>query len=147
LVTGFVRQHILSLPRSVRKRIIFEEVARLLDVPGGEKIVGEGYAQLRKFRCWVISIIQQYAQFKQARLRPVIMGNAKQFFLLRQGDRSDLEALAKDIGLPESAVAAIHKYPLPEQLAASQRHSSICYFVPTAEPPFCGTLRHYAKAA
>lgn len=147
LVTGFVRQHILSLPRSVRKRIIFEEVARLLDVPGGEKIVGEGYAQLRKFRCWVISIIQQYAQFKSARLRPVIMGNAKQFFLLRQGDRSDLEALAKDIGLPESAVSAIHKYPLPEQLAAADRHSSICYFVPTAEPPFCGTLRHYAKSA
>jgi hypothetical protein len=142
LITGFARQHVLALPRAVRKRIIFEEVARFLDVPGGEKIVAESYAQLRKFNCWAISIVQQYARFQQARLRPVVMGNAKQFFLLRQGDRADLEALAHDIGLPESTFEAIQRYPLPEQLPAGARYSSICYFAPAAEPPFCGTLRH-----
>jgi type IV secretory pathway VirB4 component len=63
LISGFARQHILALPRSRRKRIIFEEVARFLDVPGGEKIVAESYAQLRKFNCWAVSIVQQYARF------------------------------------------------------------------------------------
>jgi hypothetical protein len=147
LVTGFVRQHILSLPRDVRKRVIFEEGARFLGVPGGAQIMEESYAQLRKFNCWAISIFQQYAKFRESQLRAAVIGNAKQFFILRQGDRTDLEALARDIGLPESAIEVIMRYPLPEQLAPDQRHSSICYFVPAAEPPFCGTLRHYTRAA
>ncbi|MDP3069647.1 MAG: hypothetical protein Q8N18_05130 [Opitutaceae bacterium] len=146
LISGFSRQHILSLPRAQRKRIIFEELARFLDVPGGEKIVAEGYAQLRKFNCWVVSIVQQYARFKQSRVRPAVIGNAKQFFLLRQADRTDIADLAHDLGLPESAVEAIQQYPMPEQLPATGRYSSVCYFLPTAQPPQCGTLRHIQAA-
>ena len=99
-------------------------------------------ALLRAPRC-LISVFQQYAHFSDDELRAVIVGNAKQFFLLRQGDRADLEALARDIGLPESTFEAIQRYPLPEQLPAEERHSSVCYFAPAAEPPFCGTLRHF----
>jgi type IV secretion system protein TrbE len=143
LVSGFARQHILALPRAKRKRIIFEEVARFLDVPGGEKIVGESYAQLRKFNCWAVSIVQQYARFKTSRVRSAVMGNAKQFFVMRQSDRSDLVDLSQDLGLPESALDVIQRYPLPEQLPADQRHSALCYFAPTVQPPLCGTLRHY----
>lgn len=143
LVAGFARQHILSLPKEVRKRIVYEEAARFLGVPGGRKLIAESYAQLRKFNCWAISVFQQYAHFSNDELRAVIVGNAKQFFLLRQGDRADLEALARDIGLPESTFEAIQRYPLPEQLPAEERHSSVCYFAPAAEPPFCGTLRHF----
>jgi hypothetical protein len=142
LISGFARQHILALPRALRKRIIFEEVARFLDVPGGEQIVAESYAQLRKFNCWAVSIVQQYARFKTSRVRSAVIGNAKQFFLMRQADRSDLAELAVDLALPESAVEAIQHYPMPEQLPAEQRHSSLCYFLPTAQPPQCGTLRH-----
>lgn len=147
LISGFARQHILSLPRTVRKRIIFEEVGRLLDVPGGEQIVSESYAQLRKHRCWAVSIVQQYARFKQSRVRSAVIGNAKQFFFLRQSDRSDLEDLGRDLGLPESAVDAIQRYPLPEQLPANARYSSMCYYLPTSEPPQCGTIRHVEAAA
>lgn len=143
LISGFARQHLLALPRSVRKRIVFEEVSRFLEVPGGERIVAEGYAQLRKFNCWVVSIVQQYARFRQSRVRSAVIGNAKQFFLMRQADRGDLAELARDLALPESAVEAIQQYPLPEQLPAESRHSSICYFLPTAQPPQCGTLRHF----
>jgi hypothetical protein len=146
LISGFSRQHILTLPRAQRKRIVFEEVARFLDVPGGEKIVAEGYAQLRKFNCWVVSIVQQYARFKQSRVRPAVIGNAKQFFLLRQADRADIADLAHDLALPESAVEAIQQYPMPEQLPAAGRYSSVCYFLPTAQPPQCGTLRHIQAA-
>jgi hypothetical protein len=145
LISGLGRQHILALPRSQRKRILFEELARFLDTPGGEDIVGESYAQLRKHNCWAVSVIQQYARFKDSRVRSAIIGNAKQFFLLRQNDRSDLADLARDLPLPETALAAIQRYPLPEQLPADRRHSSLCYFNPTAQPPQCGTLRHFQE--
>jgi hypothetical protein len=144
LISGFTRQHIITLPRHLWKRIIFEEAARFLDVPGGEKIMGEGYAQLRKFNCWIISIVQQYSKFKSTRIRPVIMGNSKQFFLMRQFDRSDLEDISKDIQLPEVMIDAVQHYPLPEQQAANQKFSSLCYYSPTVQPPLCGTLRHIA---
>ncbi|MEZ0300011.1 MAG: VirB4 family type IV secretion system protein [Candidatus Methylacidiphilales bacterium] len=142
LISGFTRQHIITLPRALWKRIIFEEVARFLDVPGGEKIVAESYAQLRKFNCWTLSIVQQYSKFKSTRIRPVIMGNSKQFFLMRQFDRSDLQDIAQDIQLPEVTIDAIQNYPLPEQQAADSRFSSLCYYSPTVQPPLCGTIRH-----
>jgi type IV secretion system protein TrbE len=142
LISGFARQHILALPRAQRKRVVFEEVARFLDVPGGEAIVAESYAQLRKFNCWTVSIVQQYARFRASRVRAAVIGNAKQFLLMRQADRSDLQDLARDIPLPESLMDVIPGYPLPEQQAPGQRHSSACYFLPTATPPQCGTLRH-----
>lgn len=144
LISGFARQHILSLPRASRKRIIFEEVSRFLDVPGGEQIVAESYAQLRKFNCWAVSIVQQYARFKASRVRSAVIGNAKQFFLMRQSDRGDLADLATDLGLPETALDAIQRYPMPEQLPADRRYSSVCLFTPTTQPPQCGTLRHIA---
>jgi hypothetical protein len=142
LISGFTRQHIITLPRALWKRIIFEEVARFLDVPGGEKIVAESYAQLRKFNCWTISIVQQYSKFKSTRIRPVIMGNSKQFFLMRQFDRSDLEDISHDIHLPEVTIDAVQHYPLPEQQAAGQKFSSICYYSPTTQPALCGTIRN-----
>jgi hypothetical protein len=144
LISGFARQHILSLPRATRKRIVFEEVSRFLDVPGGEQIVAESYAQLRKFNCWAVSIVQQYARFKASRVRSAVIGNAKQFFLMRQSDRGDLSDLAADLGLPETALDAIQRYLMPEQLPEDRRHSSVCLFTPTTQPPQCGTLRHIA---
>lgn len=143
LISGMGRQHILSLPRAKRKRILFEELARFLDIPGGEQIVAEGYAQLRKHRCWCASVIQQYSRFKTSRVRSAVIGNAKLFFFMRQADRSDLADLATDLPMPETALDAIQRYPLPEQLPESSRHSSLCYFAPTAQPPQCGTVRHF----
>jgi type IV secretion system protein TrbE len=142
LVTGFTRQHIISLPRALRKRIIYEELARFLDVPGGDKIVAESYAQLRKFNCWTASIVQQYSRFKDARIRPVVIGNSKQFFLMRQFDRNDVDDIARDIGLPESVCAAIQNYPMPEQQPPDKKFSSICFFSPVTDPPLCGTVRN-----
>jgi hypothetical protein len=49
LITNYTRQRIITMPRRLRKRNVYEEVARLLDIPGGEQIVKESYAQMRKF--------------------------------------------------------------------------------------------------
>lgn len=142
LIGGLARQHIVALPRAARKRILFEELARFLDTPGGEQIVAEGYAQLRKFNCWAVSVVQQYARFRASRVRSAVIGNAKQFFFMRQADRADLADLARDLPLPETALDAIQNYPLPEQLPAEARYSSLCHFTPTGQPPQCGTIRH-----
>ena len=66
------------------------------------------------------------------------------FVAVRSAD-GDLTDLAGDLPLPETAVDAIQRYPLPEQLPADQRHSSLCFFTPTAQPPQCGTLRHFQE--
>ncbi|MBA3882755.1 MAG: hypothetical protein H0X73_08590, partial [Chthoniobacterales bacterium] len=84
LITNYTRQHIITMPRRLRKRNVYEEVARLLDIPGGEQIVKESYAQMRKFNCWNISIVQQYGRFKESRIRSAVFGNSRQFFLMRQ---------------------------------------------------------------
>ena len=71
LIAGFTRQHIISLPRALWKRIIYEELARFLDVPGGEKIVAESYAQLRKFNCWTARLCSNTANSRtRASVRP-----------------------------------------------------------------------------
>lgn len=147
LISGLARQHILALPREQRKRILFEELSRFLDTPGGETVVAEGYAQLRKHNCWCASIIQQYARFKNSRIRGPVIGNAKQFFFMRQADRADLADVATDLPLPETALDAIQRYPLPEQLPDDGRFSSLCYFSPTTQPPQCGTVRHIQEAS
>ena len=146
LISGFSRQHIISLPRHLRKRILYEELARFLDVPGGEKVVAESYAQLRKFSCWTASIVQQYSRFKDSRIRPVVIGNSKQFLLMRQFDKTDIEDIAKDIALPESVCAAIQNYPMPEQQPSGKKFSSICFFSPVTDPPLCGTVRNIQPA-
>ncbi|MDP3073770.1 MAG: hypothetical protein Q8N18_26030 [Opitutaceae bacterium] len=142
LITGFTRQHIISLPREQWKRIVYEELARFLDVPGGEKIVAESYAQLRKFNCWTASVVQQYGKFKSSRIRSAVIGNTKQFWLMRQFDRSDVDDIALDIGLPESVCASIQNYPMPEQQSEGKKFSSVCFFSPVTDPPLCGTVRH-----
>ena len=71
------------MPRRLRKRTVYEEVARVLDIPGGEQIVKESYAQMRKFNCWNISIVQQYGRFKESCIRSAVFGNSRQFFLMR----------------------------------------------------------------
>src|SRR5260370_12327653 len=108
------------MPGRRRKRNVYEEVARLLDIPGGEQIVKESYAQMRKFNCWNISIVQQYGRFKESRIRSAVFGNSRQFFLMRQNDRTDLEDMGRDIGLTELTKHAILSHPLPPQHTAEK---------------------------
>ena len=77
LIANYGRQHIITLPRGKRKRVIFEEVARTLDIPGGERLVSEFYAQLSKFSTWIVSILQQYGRLQHSGIRPIVFGNAK----------------------------------------------------------------------
>ena len=61
-ISNYGRQHI-TLPRGKRKRVIFEEVARTLNIPGGEQLVSEFYAQLSKFSTWIVRSCSNIAAF------------------------------------------------------------------------------------
>lgn len=144
LITNDARKHIITLPRALRKRNVYEEVARFLDIPGGEEIVKESYAQLRKFNCWNISIVQQYARFKQSRIRSAVFGNSRQFYLMRQNDRADLEDVAKDISIPEITQNTIMNYPLPDH-QTGQKFSAFAYLHLDSNRQLCGTVHNVAS--
>ena len=144
LITNYTRKHIITLPRAVRKRNVYEEVARFLDIPGGEEIVKESYAQLRKFNCWNISIVQQYARFKQSRIRSAVFGNSRQFFLMRQNDRADLDDIARDIAIPEITKHTIMNYTLPDH-QAGEKYSAFTYLHIDSNRPICGTAFNFTS--
>jgi hypothetical protein len=144
LITNHARKHIMTLPRALRKRNVYEEVARFLDIPGGQEIVQESYAQLRKFNCWNISIVQQYSRFKQSRIRSAVFGNSRQFFIMRQNDRADLEDMAQDIALPEVTKHAIMNYPLPDH-QSGQKYSPFTYFHTDSGRNLCGTVHNVSS--
>jgi hypothetical protein len=144
LITNYTRQHIITMPRRLRKRNVYEEVARLLDIPGGEQIVKESYAQMRKFNCWNISIVQQYGRFKESRIRSAVFGNSRQFFLMRQNDRADLDDMANDIGLTDLTKHAILSYPLPDQ-QTGEKFAAFTYLHNDAQNPICGTAHNVAS--
>jgi hypothetical protein len=114
---------------------------RLLDIPGGEQIVKESDAQMRKFNCWNISIVQQYSRFKESRIRSAVFGNSRQFFLMRQNDRADLEDMGHDIGLTELTKHAILSYPLPDQ-QSGEKFAAFTYLHSDAQNPICGTVHN-----
>jgi hypothetical protein len=144
LITNHARKHIITLPRAMRKRIVYEEVARFLDIPGGQEIVQESYAQMRKFNCWNISIVQQYGRFKQSRIRSAVFGNSRQFYIMRQTDRSDLDDMGKDIALPEVTQHAIMNYPLPDH-QTGPKYSPFTYFHADSLRNLCGTVHNLAS--
>ncbi len=98
----------------------------------------EPYAQMRKFNCWNISIVQQYSRFKESRIRSAVFGNSRQFFLMRQNDRADLDDMACDIGLTHLTKHAILAYPLPDQ-QSSEKFAAFTYLHNDAQNPVCGT--------
>ena len=110
----------------------------------GQEIVSESYAQLRKFNCWNIAIVQQYARFKQSRIRSVVFGNSRQFFVLRQNDRADLEDMAGDIALPDVTRHAIMNYPLPDH-QSGRKFSPFTYFHTDSQRNLCGTVHNVAS--
>jgi hypothetical protein len=144
LITNYTRQHIITMPRALRKRNVYEEVARFLDIPEGEKIVKESYAQMRKFNTWNISIVQQYSRFKESRIRSAVFGNSRQFFLMRQNHRTDLEDIAQDIALPDITKQTIMSYPLPDQ-QTGQKFAAFTYIHVDTLRPICGTVHNVAS--
>ncbi|HEY5743407.1 MAG TPA: TraC family protein [Terrimicrobiaceae bacterium] len=140
LVANYARQHIVTLPRGIRKLVIFEEAARILNIPGGAAVISEFYAQLSKYSACIFSTVQQYAMFKNSPVRPVIMGNSAIKIFMKFEDRQDLEDVAKDIALSEPAKESILRYPRPDHQAEADKWSGFTYHHIDAQYPLCGSV-------
>ncbi len=85
-----------------------------------------------------MSTVQQYEQFKRSRIRPIVFGNSKQFFISRQNDRKDVDDFGDSIDLPEATRHAIMNYRLPEHV--NYAYSEFTYYHLDAQRPVCGTI-------
>ena len=147
LIKNHIRNHILSLPRKFRKRIIFEEMSRLLAVKGGDEVIGEGYAQLAKTNTHISSIVQQYAQYKDHSIRPIIIGNSRQYMVMRQKYPGDLDDLRKDIVMSENAKQCIMAYQSPDNKDwVGEKYASFMYHYDDHPAPSYGTVRNICSS-
>ena len=141
VVMNDLRQHLLSLPLAMRKMVVVEEVARFLDVPGGERILREFYQSFRKHNTVVVALMQQFAQIADSPIRAALVGNSRVFVIFNPGDRQDAERLAHDIGLPAVAVETILRYPRPDQQTGA-KYAEFLYVHTDPNQTICGTVRN-----
>lgn len=144
LIANCTRSHMMRLPRALRKRNIFEEVARFSLVPSGKKVLRESYQQLRKYNVWNVATVQNYEQFKSSDIRGAVLGNSRILFLLRQSDRSDIEDLGQDFIIPEAVKDAVMSHPEPEKLIG-KKFSQFTYYHTDERRPLIVTMRNVAS--
>jgi hypothetical protein len=93
LIVNQIRQHLITLPKQVRKMLILEELSRFLTIAGAEKLVRECYEQMRKSNCLIVAILQTFSRLTDPALRAAIIGNSMNYFIFNPGDRTDLALL------------------------------------------------------
>lgn len=145
LMTGKIRQRIVSMPRHIRKRTVIEEMIRFLDVPDADKLIVEFCTQMRKYSCVVWMVVQQLQKLLDTGIAPYVIGNCRQYVILKQLDADDVKTLAERLPgkLPEPMREEILGFPTPEMLPKDNRYSSLAYYNPNLVPPLAGTARLY----
>jgi hypothetical protein len=143
VVFDHVRQHILTLPRAASKVMLLDELRRILLIPGATEFVKELLAQMRKYRCVFIGAFQEPSQIDDIdpALTDLLLGQCKQYFLMRQNNADQVARISRVVGLPGAAQRAILQHPLVEHQAGSRRASYFTYFSREKETPTCGTVR------
>ena len=137
-----IRDKCLSLPRSVRKRVVIDEVSRFLDVPGGEAILREFFESFRKHNNQIIIIGQQYSRIADSSIRAAIVGGTRAWLIFNTGDATDIARLGADLGLSKASQEAIRRFALPDQMTG-QKYSEFLYYHTDARQPICGVVRHF----
>jgi hypothetical protein len=127
LITNHVRNEVMSRPRSTRKRVILEELSAFLAIPNGDRITREFYERMRKYNCWVFSVIQQFSRFHVSPVRSSVMGNSRLLFLLKQRDRQDLDRISEAFPLPDVTKSTIASFPVPTS-QQSRPYTAFVYY-------------------
>jgi hypothetical protein len=143
VVFDHVRHHILTLPRGASKVMLLDELRRILLIPGATEFVKELLAQMRKYRCVFIGAFQEPSQIDDVdpALTDLLLGQCKQYFLMRQNNADQVRRIARVIGLPGAAQRAIIQHPLVEHQQGARKASYFTYFSREASAPVCGTVR------
>lgn len=143
VVFDHVRQHILTLPRGASKVMLLDELRRILLIPGAGEFVKELLAQMRKYRCVFIGAFQEPSQIDDIdpALTDLLLGQCKQYFLMRQNNADQVRRIARVIGLPGAAERAIMQHPLVEHQVGPSKASYFTFFSRETSAPVCGTVR------
>lgn len=134
-----LRQYCLSRPLAERKRIVLEEIGRLVELPKAAEIIAEMFSTYRKLNIQVTLVCQQVAQLADEHLRSVVLGGVRMAFIFHPGTPKDLDLLSEHLPLSDAAKATILRYPKPDQLGDNP-HSECLYLHLTAGEPHCGTI-------
>ena len=142
VVFDHVRHHILTLPRGASKVMLLDEPRRILLIPGATEFVKELLAQMRKYRCVFIGAFQEPSQIDDIdpALTDLLLGQCKQYFLMRQNNADQVRRIARVIGLPGAAERAVVQHPLVEH-QAGRKASYFTFFSRETSAPVCGTVR------
>jgi hypothetical protein len=145
LVRNVARQHVIKRPRAQRKLILFEEGARMIQVPGGAKALKEYYAQMRKYGAVVCTVFQQLTALQSAdqTLRAAVFDNTKLFVISAQPSPRAADEIGDALELSEVAKETVKRYPLPEQ-QTGQQFGSFLMVAPDPRRKLCGTFRNIA---
>ncbi len=143
VVFDHVRHHILTLPRGAAKVMLLDELRRILLIPGATEFVKELLAQMRKYRCVFIGAFQEPSQIDDIdpSLTDLLLGQCKQYFLMRQNNADQVRRIARVIGLPGAAQRAIVQHPLIEHQQGARKASYFTFFSRETSAPVCGTVR------
>ena len=145
LITNYVRNEIMKRPRGLRKRVILEELSAFLMNREGERITQEFFERMRKYNCWVLAIIQQYARLCESPVRKSVMGNIRSAYILKQRDREEVDLLGDALGLQEVTKQAILNFPEPASMG-NNAYSSFVYYEAKDHRPTIAIGRHVASA-
>ena len=128
----------LTLPRGVRKFVLFEEASALLSMPGAEALMRRGYEQARKFNAVLGAVFQNYSRLRELSLCPTLLSAAQQCLLLKQNGLPDLKLLVDDLGLPTSMMSTMSQFPRP----ANAGYADFTLFCRDTPHAACGVARH-----
>ena len=113
VVTNQVRNEIVRRPRSQRKRVVLEELGAFLSIPGGDRIAREFYERMRKYNCWVISVVQQLGALAECGAARSIIGNSRLGIFFKQSSAEEVSILAEAFQLPASSRETHLRFPEP----------------------------------
>jgi len=134
LITNDLRKEIMRRPRSTRKRVILEELSAFLAMPDGDRITREYYERMRKYSCWVFSIIQQFQRIKDHPVRSSVVGNSRVMFMLKQPDQRDVESMSEGFRIPSITKKQVTSFPDPSEMKSDPYGSFVYYHEATGRP-------------
>lgn len=134
MITNDLRKEIMSRPRSTRKRVILEELSAFLAMPDGDRITREYYERMRKYSCWVFSIIQQFQRIKDHPVRSSVVGNSRIMFMLKQPDQRDVQSMSEGFRIPDVTKRQVTSFPDPSEMKTDPYGSFVYYHEATGRP-------------
>jgi len=146
MVLNVARQQVVKRPRIQRKLIIFEEGARLIQLPGGAKALKEYYAQMRKYGACVCTMFQQSSPLQCAdpTVRSAVFDNTKLFVISAQPSPRAADEIGAMLELSPAAIEIIKRFPLPEH-QVGRKFSSFMMVAPDPRRKLVGTFRNFAS--